>query len=186
VRPKDVAAIVLTHGHADHAGAASDLREVTGAPIILGRADESLAADGRNSSMVAQGLEGRLIRPFVPTTFPAFRADLLVDDVLDLRSYGVVADLHATGGHTPGSTIVRFASGDVIVGDLLRGGRLGGRISPQLPFCHYYAADPGAVARVLRDVLATRPTRLYVGHGGPLDGARVATRFDRVVPGGPR
>jgi glyoxylase-like metal-dependent hydrolase (beta-lactamase superfamily II) len=120
-----LAAIVLTHGHADHAGAAAALRDATGAPVLLARGDVSMVAAGANVPLVPTGLEARLVRPFVPQAFPAFMPDEVVDAPFDLTPHGVPASVRPLGGHTCGSSIVELPGGDVVVGDLLRGGRLG-------------------------------------------------------------
>jgi glyoxylase-like metal-dependent hydrolase (beta-lactamase superfamily II) len=45
-RPSDVAAILQTHGHADHIGANVDLRKATGAPLAIHRDDASYLSSG--------------------------------------------------------------------------------------------------------------------------------------------
>jgi glyoxylase-like metal-dependent hydrolase (beta-lactamase superfamily II) len=173
-RPADLAAIVLTHGHADHAGAAAAVRAATGAPVLLGAGDVSMAAAGRNLPLVPTGMEARLVAPFVPQVFPALVPDVLVEAPLELTGYGVAATIRPLGGHTRGSAIVELEGGEVIVGDLLRGGRLGGRWHATVPMTHYYEEEPPAVTAVVDRVLAGGARRLLVGHGGPLDAAAVA------------
>ncbi len=172
--PRDLAAIVLTHGHADHAGAAAALRAASGAPVLLAAGDMEMAGAGRNLPLVPTGLEARLVRPFVPQAFPALVPDVVLVSPLDLAPYGIGATVQPLGGHTRGSAIVEVASGDVLVGDLLRGGRLGGRWRPSVPMTHYYEEEPAAVTEVVDRVLAGGARRLLVGHGGPLDAVAVA------------
>jgi glyoxylase-like metal-dependent hydrolase (beta-lactamase superfamily II) len=116
------AAIVLTHGHADHAGAAAAIRAATEAPILLAAGDLAMAAAGRNVPLVPTGLEARLVKPFVPQAFPPFAPDEVLDGPRDLAAFGVAATARPLGGHTRGSAIVELAGGDVLVGDLVRGG----------------------------------------------------------------
>ena len=172
--PRDLAAIVLTHGHADHAGAAAALRTATGAPVLLAAGDTAMAAAGRNLPLVPTGLEARLVAPFVPQDFPSVVPDEVIEEPLDLGRYGAAATMRPLGGHTRGSAIVELAGGDVLVGDLLRGGRLGGRWRASVPMTHYYEEEPSAVSAVVDRVLADGARRLLVGHGGPLDAAAVA------------
>ena len=172
--PHDLAVIVLTHGHADHAGAAAALRAATGAPVLLGDGDTAMAAAGRNLPLVPTGLEARLVAPFVPQAFPAVVPDVVVAEPVDLAPYGIPATLRPLGGHTRGSAIVELPSGDVIVGDLRRGGRLGGRLHARVPMTHYYEEEPAAVTAVVDRVLDGGARRLLVGHGGPLAAADVA------------
>jgi glyoxylase-like metal-dependent hydrolase (beta-lactamase superfamily II) len=172
--PRDLAAIVLTHGHADHAGAAAALRAATGAPVLLGDGDTAMAAAGRNLPLVPTGLEARLVAPFVPQAFPGVVPDVVVAEPLDLSAYGISATLRPLGGHTRGSAIVELPWGDVVVGDLLRGGRLGGRLRAKVPMTHYYEEEPAAVTAVAGRVLDAGARRLLVGHGGPLAADAVA------------
>ena len=44
--PTDVRLIVLTHSHADHAGRVNELRELTGAEVVLGSADRGWLEQG--------------------------------------------------------------------------------------------------------------------------------------------
>ncbi len=175
VGSRDLAAIVLTHGHADHAGAAAAVRAATGAPILLADGDTAMAAAGRNLPLVPTGLEARLVAPFVPQAFAGVAPEVVVTEPLDLAPYGVPAAVRPLGGHTRGSSIVELPSGDVLVGDLLRGGRLGGRLRARTPMTHYHEEDPAAVTAVVDRVLGGGARRLLVGHGGPLAAVDVAT-----------
>jgi glyoxylase-like metal-dependent hydrolase (beta-lactamase superfamily II) len=169
-----LAAIVLTHGHADHAGAAAAVRAATGAPVLLGAGDVAMAAAGRNVALVPTGLEARLVRPFVPQAFPPLAPDEVLEGPRDLAGFGVPATVRPLGGHTRGSAIVELGGGDVLVGDLVRGGRLGGRWRGTQPMTHYYEEEPAAVTAVVDLVLGAGARRLLVGHGGPLAAAAVA------------
>lgn len=169
-----LAAIVLTHGHADHAGAAAAVHATTGAPILLGAGDVAMAATGRNLPLVPTGVEARVVKPFVPQEFPLVTPDEALEGPRDLAGFGVPATVRPLGGHTRGSAIVELPGGDVLVGDLVRGGRLGGRWRGTIPMTHYYEEEPAAVTAVVDAVLGGGARRLLVGHGGPLDAAAVA------------
>lgn len=174
-----LAAIVLTHGHADHAGAAAAVRAASGAPILLAAGDVAMAGAGRNVPLVPRGYEARLVKPFVPQAFPAFVPDEVLDAPRDLAPFGVAGLVRPLGGHTRGSAIVEVPGGDILVGDLLRGGRLGGRWRGATPMTHYYEEDSAAVTSVADVVLAGGARRLHVGHGGPLDASAVAAWLER-------
>src|SRR5882672_12407073 len=72
VEPKELALILLTHGHSDHAGCAAELRRRTGAQIALHTGDVSLVRAGRNGVIAVQDWLGRVLRPFVDEEFEAF------------------------------------------------------------------------------------------------------------------
>mgnify|MGYP005841051187 CR=1 FL=1 len=145
VRPADLALILLTHGHGD-----------------------AMARSGCNVLGALNGLEARMIAPFVNKPFPPVAASILLDAPLDLRAYGVAGEVIATPGHTAGSVSIFFDNGDAIVGDLLMGGRMGGALWSSQSRLHYFVADFAQLAKSIVTVLARRPQRLLVGHGGPL------------------
>ena len=57
--PKDLAAIVQTHGHADHAGCAASLRDLSDAPVIIHRDDAEMLRLGRARPAHPIGLDSR-------------------------------------------------------------------------------------------------------------------------------
>jgi glyoxylase-like metal-dependent hydrolase (beta-lactamase superfamily II) len=51
VAPRDIALILLTHGHVDHFGAAAWLRQATGAPLAAHPGDLATMRSGRNPDL---------------------------------------------------------------------------------------------------------------------------------------
>ena len=181
VRPEDLALIALTHGHADHAGAVGSVA-TGGAPIAIGAADAPLLHDGRNGKLTPTGPAGWLL--LLPTQrmhHPGREAELTVTTPLRLDAYGVAATMLPVGAHTPGSCAILVDEGEAIVGDMIRGGFASGRIRPGHPLRHYYTEDRAATPIALRTVLASDPTAILVGHGGPLSTTDVSRRFDALV-----
>ena len=85
--------ILLTHGHFDHTGAASFIKEQTGAPIYVHKADVELLSDGVKALAFFCP-----DRPFVPCS-----PDELLDDGDTVTQGDVTFRVMTTPGHTAGS-----------------------------------------------------------------------------------
>lgn len=171
VQPHELDLILLTHGHGDHAGSAKELRERTGAPIAIHAGDLTMVRTAEVGSFVSLGMEGRMVRPFVNFTIPTFEPDIILEDEGDMAQYGLEATLLHTPGHSEGSLSLLFANGEAIIGDVLRGGMMGGRLfsgRPQYPYFLPNRANLPQLHASIKRLLATDAKTFYVGHGGPL------------------
>ena len=171
VGPADVSAIVVTHGHVDHFGAAAHLRRALKVPIIAHGGDAEAYASGQGlaGSLRPTGPFGWVFSKLPPAHARAepFVADVMVDEPISLRNYGVDARILLTPGHTPGSISVLADSGELIAADLIAGPLLGAiRRRPANPPFHQ---DRLLNLASLDSVLKLNPSVIHVGHGGPLD-----------------
>jgi glyoxylase-like metal-dependent hydrolase (beta-lactamase superfamily II) len=176
-QPQDVSLILLTHGHLDHLGGVTRLRERLDAPVALHRADAEIARSGHDRPLHGTDLFGRAFALFAPRTAPAFEPDIVHDGDLDLAAFGVPGRTMATPGHTPGSVSVVLDDA-VICGDLLAGGALRAG-SPRLP---YFADDLPTLEASVRALLegSAGAGRWHLGHRGPLDPSAVAAWLARL------
>lgn len=100
--------VLLTHGHFDHIGKANDIREKTGAKIVLCTDEkEFLQKNELNLSYMA-----------TPTGFDAFEADILLDENDTVTLGKTEFTLIKTPGHTKGSACF-ITDGVIFTGDTI-------------------------------------------------------------------
>lgn len=86
-----VAAIFVTHGHSDHIGALSEVREATGAPVYISEEDaDMLTKADRNLSM------------YITKSITCAPAEYLFKYGEDVTIAGMTFKVYATPGHTKG------------------------------------------------------------------------------------
>ena len=166
--PSDLALILITHAHADHVGSAAALKALTGAPIAIHAADAAYLKAGDGPALQGVGWAGKLMAGIIsvmPQRSEPISADIVFDGELDLAPYGVAGRVIPTPGHTYGSVSVTLDSGDVLVGDLLRGGWVG-KDRPKMPYLTYDLAE---VKRSIAKIAALQPRKIYTAHGGPFE-----------------
>lgn len=176
VRLEEIALLIITHAHFDHAGTAAAIQRIAGCPVVAHRLESDCLASGQNAPIIPVHPLGKMLMPFMGAGFAPASADILMDDALDLSPYGVAAQVIFTPGHTPGSVSILTDEHQTIVGDLCGGGWPLGQFQPGRPRYHYWASSLDDVQASLKRVFSFQPAKIHVGHGGPLDG-REAVKF---------
>jgi hydroxyacylglutathione hydrolase len=171
VRREDIRLIVVTHGHLDHYGAAAGVRAWCGAPVAAHRLSPEFSRDRRNALPPAQTLRGSVIRWFYLLFSPLARfeplqADLLLDGGADLSPHGVEARTVLLPGHSPESLGIVTAQGDLFAGDLF--------VNYTVLSQPIYLSDRDAWEGSYDHVRALKPRTVYIGHGEPFPGDKLA------------
>lgn len=144
----DIAMILLTHSHLDHAGALPLLQARWDVPTWLPRADkplfDTLPVQGRMFGM-----------PHLDRA--CGRIDHWIDDGARIRLGETEIGVLSTPGHTPGQCCY-FTDTDVFVGDTLFAGSIGRTDFP--------LSNPALAVESLRRLVALPPhLRVHSGHG---------------------
>jgi glyoxylase-like metal-dependent hydrolase (beta-lactamase superfamily II) len=181
LEPKDLALIQLTHGHSNHAGCAAELRRRGARQIALHAGDVPLVRQGRNGILAAQDALGRLLRPFVDEEFEAFEPDIVFRDGFSLEPHGVKGKVLATPGHTPGSASVVLASGEAIIGDVLRGSLFWPNKSRPHWFCNDPELNARSIVRLAREGLLRCHPGIFGSFPGTELGRYLTTDTGRVM-----
>lgn len=177
-----LAAILLTHYHADHAGSAGALHRATGAPVVLGRGD----CEERDRELTVRPMAGRthiarfILRRFHGAGGPATPVARPIESETEVLP-GILAV--PVPGHTRGSCVFEVPrldaafAGDLIIshhGALARSMRMANR-------------DDAQYLATLRAYAARAPRNGLPGHGTPVlgtfgDALRVLAALPRRGP----
>ena len=174
---KNLSLILHTHAHFDHCGCTAELQKKSGAFVAIHKLDSQAFSEGKSVPIKPINLFGKLLLLFMKDGYQPVKIDILIDDEFDLSTYGVEGKVIMTPGHTPGSISVLLDTGEIIAGDLLGGGRLMGLFQSERPRYHHWYQDVHNAEKSIARVMSTSPKRLYVGHGGPLDGDAPISHF---------
>ncbi|NIV44294.1 MBL fold metallo-hydrolase [Candidatus Bathyarchaeota archaeon] len=169
VEPEDVQLIILTHGHFDHIGSAKEIKEITGAEIVMHQLDRDYLEKPFQRVPKGVGVWGGTLSsmlhiavPFIQ--FPAAQVDIVLgDEGMSLTDLGIPGRVIHTPGHTAGSVSVLLDSGDAFIGCLAQN-KFPLRLNPGLPVL---ADSIEKVKESWKRLFELGVETAYPGHGKP-------------------
>jgi hydroxyacylglutathione hydrolase len=169
IQNKDLELIIITHGHTDHMGASSVLRDATGAKTMIHTLDADIIRTGKSPKLYPINTTGRIFNFFnklgsgMIKGFQPYEPELVIEGETSLHEFGVDGKIIETPGHTEGSISVLLDDGSAFVGDLIMGGMFG-KGNPGLPM---HVKNMEEEKNSIQKVLSLSPKIIYTGHGGP-------------------
>ena len=169
IKPEEIQLILLTHGHWDHIGSVKEIKDWTGARVMLHQGDMHFLDDAYPSQPPGFTLWGKTIIAFLKLyspfiRIPRFEVDIVTgDDDLSLLDYGIPGKVVYTPGHSWGSISVLLNSGEAFVGDLAMN-MPPMRLKPGLAL---FGDDIQVVKKSWRKLLDMGAKTVYPAHGKP-------------------
>lgn len=161
-----IKAILLTHGHWDHASGAKYFQEKFSIPVLAGAGDRRILAAGHadplcSTSLIAQILEHGNQRK----RFEAPKVNIWIDQKTDLSTLiGVPGSVLLIPTHTEGSLVVIMGS-VAFMGDIVRGSMISSAAAT-----HFYLCDVEANRKAVQSFLqkdGKNVQEFFPGHFGP-------------------
>lgn len=181
VNEKDITLILHTHGHVDHAGSTAELKHRLGVPVAVHAEDAFMLKTGTNGTVTPINFGASIYKQLLVKPFEPSKPDLEIDQEMTLKEFGVNARVVFTPGHTKGSLSILLGNKEAIIGDVMMGGFVGGNLFPTRPMIHYFFENFREVKSSIKKVIEYKPSKLYVGHGGPLSLDAVINRFSNLI-----
>jgi glyoxylase-like metal-dependent hydrolase (beta-lactamase superfamily II) len=188
-------AIVLTHGHFDHAGSAKELAQLWNVPIYAHPLEHPYLT-GKMEYPAPNWKAGGGLMALLSPTYPKGPFDFS-DRLRGLPGEGAqlaLADMPGwtllhTPGHTPGHvSFYRQADATLLVGDAFcttKPESFFAAAITQHPELHgppsYFTSDWNAAKASVRKLAALKPRTVVPGHGKPLSGEHVPGALDKLA-----
>jgi hydroxyacylglutathione hydrolase len=174
--PANVATLIVTHAHYDHAGTARFFQAKYGTKIVAGRLDQTMYETGKHDPLCpTDSIARHRLQEAQAGTFRPVSADVWIDSDTALAPIaGIEGTIYNVPSHTRGSLVVAIAGAD-FVGDLFRGSITGGGAER-----HFYMCDLEENRRQilhLLDGLTPHAQTYFPGHFGPVKADAVREKF---------
>ena len=176
----DLDIVIVTHSHYDHVGCLVEIKEKSGAKILVHRDEANFLINGYTpfpkGTMFFSKIIYRIGSHFFSgrTKYPPVEPDILVDGECELVKPDISIKILPTPGHTSGSICVIINNECAIVGDTLFN-VIPGSVYP--PF----ANDRNELIKSWIKLLSTECRNFYSGHGKPFSRDKFKKCFEKKM-----
>lgn len=177
LKPRDITMIVMTHTHFDHSCGLKELKEFTGARVIVNENEAGYLEKGYcplpHGTRWYSGIISWLGRNIVYGIgkFPPVSPDIITKSKLDLTRYGMEGYIIPTPGHTSGSQSIIIGENAFVGDDMF--GIFRNTILP--PF----ADDIDKLYKSWQVLLDTGCNYFYAGHGKVIERNRLVIEIEK-------
>jgi len=184
VKPEEVQLIVLTHGHWDHIGSAAEIKEITGAKIVMHQNEKRWLEESLKPMPPGVTTWGSIFGKLVTwgiVPFKQIRATkvdiVLKDKEFSLNDYGIEGKVIHTPGHSSGSVSILLDTGEAFVGDLAVN-KFPLRLTPGLPI---FAEDWLKLIESWQKLLDLGVKIVYPAHGDPFSADIIENELSKGI-----
>lgn len=180
INRSDISLIFITHGHIDHYGSIFALKKALHVPVAIHHLDQIYLENGIQAPLYPLNRPAALLKKVgqgMRVRHDNFKADIIIDDQLDLLRFGVAGAILPTPGHTLGSASLFLHDGRAITGDLIIRRHMFRGQAEACAFMH----DKEKYHNSVNLLKLCGVKKIYPGHGAPIDMAPVYAREERII-----
>jgi hydroxyacylglutathione hydrolase len=177
----DIKLVVLTHTHSDHVGCLAEIKERSGAKVLVHEAEAGNLEKGYTPFPKGTIWFSKILSGFASTLltskakYTPVKPDIVIKSEYDLGSYlpGTKARVIPTPGHSAGSLSLILNNEEAIVGDTLLNTALWTAFPP-------FANDEKQLLRSWEKLAETSCATFYPGHGKEFPIAKLVDNYRKM------